>query len=80
MIAIKVPSVQDVNDIYAELTSRGVECIGEPRDFEFGARASYYLITRAMSGKCLPGLREATVQDFSSNRRCRMPRFTVIVP
>jgi catechol 2,3-dioxygenase-like lactoylglutathione lyase family enzyme len=43
MIAIKVPSVQDVNDIYAELTSRGVECIGEPRDFEFGARASYYL-------------------------------------
>lgn len=42
MIAVKVPTMDDVDDIYEELTSRGVKCICEPTTYEFGARASYY--------------------------------------
>lgn len=43
MIAIKVPSLEDVDNIYKELTGRGVECIRTPQTYPFGARASYYL-------------------------------------
>lgn len=42
MIAVKVPEMQDVDDIYAELTANGVPCVGEPRTFEFGSRAAYF--------------------------------------
>lgn len=42
MIAIKVPTLQDVDDIYNELQANGVNCILEPTTFPFGARASYY--------------------------------------
>lgn len=42
MIAIKVPTLQDVDDIYEELTENGVNCILKPETFPFGARASYY--------------------------------------
>lgn len=42
MIAILVPEIQDVDDIYNELTANGVECIGLPRTFEFGSRAAYF--------------------------------------
>lgn len=42
MIAVKVPAFEDVDNIYQELTSRGVKCICEPTTYEFGARASYY--------------------------------------
>ncbi len=42
MIAIKVPSLKDVDDIYEELTSRGVRCLSKPTTYPFGARASYY--------------------------------------
>lgn len=42
MIAVKVPEVQDVDKIHAELIQNGVSCIGEPRTFEFGSRAAYY--------------------------------------
>ncbi|MEF9970750.1 MAG: VOC family protein [Oscillospiraceae bacterium] len=42
MIAIKVPKLQDVDDIYAELTANGVNCIGLPTTFEFGSRAAYF--------------------------------------
>lgn len=43
MIAIKVPSIQDVDDIHQELTSRGVECASQPKTYPFGSRAAYYL-------------------------------------
>jgi catechol 2,3-dioxygenase-like lactoylglutathione lyase family enzyme len=43
MIAIKVPRVEEVNDIHAALTERGVVCIREPTDFAFGSRAAYFL-------------------------------------
>ncbi len=42
MIAIKVPALQDVDDIHMELIANGVKCIGEPRTFSFGSRAAYY--------------------------------------
>lgn len=42
MIAVKVPALQDVDDIHAQLTANGVNCIGQPRTFEFGSRAAYF--------------------------------------
>ncbi|MDR1965539.1 MAG: VOC family protein, partial [Synergistaceae bacterium] len=42
MIAIRVPEAGDVDEIYRELGSRGVECLLPPTTFPFGARASYY--------------------------------------
>lgn len=42
MIAIKVPTLKDVDDIHAELVSRGAECIKDPNTFIFGARAAYF--------------------------------------
>lgn len=43
MIAVKVPLLQDVDDISNELISNGVTCIKEPTTFEFGSRAAYFL-------------------------------------
>jgi catechol 2,3-dioxygenase-like lactoylglutathione lyase family enzyme len=43
MIAIKVPNVQDVDDIYTALVSRGVVCIKPPVTYPFGSRAAYFL-------------------------------------
>lgn len=42
MIAVKVPQLKDVDDIYGELTGNGVECIKEPTTFPFGSRAAYF--------------------------------------
>lgn len=41
MIAIKVPTVNDVTAIYHELTNHGVETIRPPTDYPFGTRAFY---------------------------------------
>lgn len=41
MIAVKVPELQDVDDIYRELVSNGVSCLAEPTTYEFGSRAVY---------------------------------------
>lgn len=43
MIAVKVPEVKDVDDIYKELTKRGATCIQKPVTYEFGSRAAYFL-------------------------------------
>lgn len=43
MIAIKVPSVDDVTAICAELADRGATIVKEPTDYEFGSRAGYVL-------------------------------------
>lgn len=42
MLAVKVPAVSDVDAIHAELTSRGVTCICEPKVYPFGSKAAYY--------------------------------------
>lgn len=42
MIAVKVPQVKDVDDIYEELTKNGVICIKEPVTYPFGSRAAYF--------------------------------------
>lgn len=42
MIAVKVPALADVDEIYEQLTGRGVACIMKPTTYPFGARASYY--------------------------------------
>ena len=42
MIAVKVPSFQDVDDIAAELIGNGVKCIKEPTTYVFGSRAAYF--------------------------------------
>jgi uncharacterized glyoxalase superfamily protein PhnB len=42
MIAIRVPTPEDVDAIHKELTSRGVTCISPPKTYEFGARPAYY--------------------------------------
>ena len=41
MIAIKVPTVEDVDQIYEELMDNGVTSLKEPTTFEFGSRAMY---------------------------------------
>jgi len=43
MIAVKVPALQDVDDIYEALTANGVECFQGPTTYEFGSRAAYFL-------------------------------------
>ena len=42
MIAVKVPSFQDVDDIASELIGNGVKCIKEPTTYVFGSRAAYF--------------------------------------
>jgi len=42
MIAIKVPTLEDVDNLHEELVSRGVECISEPETYPFGSRAVYF--------------------------------------
>jgi len=42
MMAIKVPTLKDVDELRNELVSRGVECISEPTTYPFGARATYF--------------------------------------
>ncbi len=42
MIAVKVPSLADVDAIHAELTGRGVACAMPPTTYPFGSRAAYY--------------------------------------
>jgi catechol 2,3-dioxygenase-like lactoylglutathione lyase family enzyme len=43
MIALKVPGIQDVDDIYKALTQNGVTCIKPPATYPFGSRAAYFL-------------------------------------
>ena len=43
MIAVKVPKLQDVDDIANELIGNGVICIGQPTTYGFGSRAAYFL-------------------------------------
>ena len=43
MIAVKVPEMKDVDDIYEELTANGVECFQKPTTYPFGSRAAYFL-------------------------------------
>ena len=42
MLAVKVPQMEDVDNIYKELVGNGVNCIKEPTTFEFGSRAAYF--------------------------------------
>ena len=42
MLAVKVPTFDDVNQIHQELIANGVNCIKEPTTFEFGSRAAYF--------------------------------------
>lgn len=42
MIAVKVPEMQDVDDIAEELIANGVECLTPPTTYEFGSRAAYF--------------------------------------
>jgi uncharacterized glyoxalase superfamily protein PhnB len=42
MIAVKVPAIQDVDDIAKELIDNGVNCIKEPYTYVFGSRAAYF--------------------------------------
>lgn len=42
MIAVKVPELQDVDDIFRELTENGVRCVAVPTTYEFGSRAAYF--------------------------------------
>ena len=41
MIAVKVPTLQDVDDIDNELISRGVHCVRPAETYVFGSRAVY---------------------------------------
>lgn len=43
MIAIRVPTVEDVTAIFNELKARGASVVREPVDYEFGSRACYLL-------------------------------------
>jgi catechol 2,3-dioxygenase-like lactoylglutathione lyase family enzyme len=43
MIAVKVPAISDVNDIYDAFSANGVVCIKEPATYAFGSRAAYFL-------------------------------------
>ncbi len=43
MIAVKVESVDCVDQIHKEFIKNGVICIKEPTDYPFGSRAAYYL-------------------------------------
>ena len=42
MMAVKVPKLQDVDDIAQELIGNGVNCIKEPTTYGFGSRAAYF--------------------------------------
>lgn len=42
MIAVKVPTMQDVEDISSELIKNGVNCIKHPTVYEFGSKAAYF--------------------------------------
>ncbi|MDD3361479.1 MAG: VOC family protein [Hespellia sp.] len=42
MIAVKVDTLQDVDDIAGELIENGVYCIKEPTTYGFGSRAAYF--------------------------------------
>ncbi|MFF2447406.1 VOC family protein [Neobacillus sp. NPDC058068] len=42
MLAIKVPSLEDVDQLYEELVNRGVECISPPETYQWGSRAVYF--------------------------------------
>lgn len=42
MIAVRVPELEDVDDICYELCKRGVHCIARPKTFEWGSRAAYF--------------------------------------
>lgn len=42
MLAVKVVASQEVDEIYEELTRRGVECISLPTTYPWGARAVYF--------------------------------------
>lgn len=42
MLAVKVPELNEVDEISDELISRGVPCISEPQTYEWGSRAAYF--------------------------------------
>lgn len=43
MLAVKVPELKDVDEIYEALTANGVECFQKPTTYSFGSRAAYFL-------------------------------------
>lgn len=43
MIAIRLESLSDVDDVYDEFSKRGVKCIKPPVTYDFGARSAYFL-------------------------------------
>ena len=43
MVAIRLESLSDVDDVYDELLIRGVKCIKPPVTYGFGARSAYFL-------------------------------------
>lgn len=42
MIAVRVPALQEVDDIWTTLMERGVSAISEPETYPWGARAAYF--------------------------------------
>lgn len=43
MTAVKLPRMEDVDELYEEFTKRGVKCISKPHTYKFGSRAAYFL-------------------------------------
>lgn len=43
MTAVKLPRVEDVDELYEEFVGRGVTCISKPTTHSFGSRAAYFL-------------------------------------
>lgn len=42
MLAVRVPQLEDVDDIISDLESRGVKIISRPRTYAWGSRAAYF--------------------------------------
>lgn len=68
MTAIKVPRVEDVDEIYEDFTSKGVVCISKPETFGFGSRPPTSSTMSAISGRSSPGWREGTGPRSSTRK------------
>ena len=42
LIAIRLPTCEDINEIHKEFVERGVICVCEPKTYDFGQRAAFY--------------------------------------
>lgn len=42
MIAVRLKSLDDVDEIYEAFSARGVKCLSKPTTYHFGSRAAYY--------------------------------------